>query len=215
MGFHRVPVRHAMTVGELAEMIHQERAIGCRLEIVPLENWQRGDFFDATGLLWVNPSPNMRNLNAALLYPGIGLLETTNLSVGRGTDTPFELIGAPWMKPARVAARLNAAALPGVRFVPRFFTPDASKFRGQRCGGVQILITDRNAFRPLRTGFEVARALRETHRDDWQLAGYRRLLGHDATFQGLEQGREFGQLEQLYADELQDFLARRARYLKY
>jgi uncharacterized protein YbbC (DUF1343 family) len=135
VGFHTLPVRHGMTVGELAAMFNDELQLGVDLQVIPVESWRREDYFDRTGLLWVNPSPNMRSLAQAVLYPGIGLLETTNLSVGRGTDTPFEVIGAPWLDGIPLARALNQSGLAGVRFVPIRFTPDASKFAGQPCGG--------------------------------------------------------------------------------
>src|SRR4030095_11876285 len=124
-------VRHGMTVGELAKLFNEELKLGLDLQVIECEGWQRGDFFDATGLTWVNPSPNMRSLTQALLYPGIGLLETTNLSVGRGTDTPFEVIGAPFVDGKQLAAELRAQSLPGVTFVPVRFTPRASKHQGK------------------------------------------------------------------------------------
>src|SRR5690606_18035167 len=136
VGFHRIAVRHGMTVGELARLFKAELGIDVDLQVIAMEDWRRGDFFDATALPWVNPSPNIRNLTAAILYPGIGLLETTNLSVGRGTETPFEIIGAPWLDGTALAARLNGAALPGVAFEPVEFVPDSSMFQGETCRGV-------------------------------------------------------------------------------
>ena len=141
-----------MTVGELALLFNKERKIGARLEVVPMRGWKRGDFYDATGLRWVNPSPNLRSLPSALTYPGIGILETTNLSVGRGTERPFEWIGAPWLDGRKMAAALTQESLPGVRFVPVNLTPNASTFKGQACNGVQIIVDDWKTFRPVHTG---------------------------------------------------------------
>src|SRR5690606_33844771 len=138
-----------------------ELGLDVDLEIVRAEGWRRDEYFDATGLTWINPSPNMRSLAEATLYPGIGLLETTNVSVGRGTDSPFEVVGAPWIDGARLAAELNAAGLGGVRFVPIEFTPRESKFAGERCGGINIVVTERAAFAPVRTGLALALALRK------------------------------------------------------
>jgi uncharacterized protein YbbC (DUF1343 family) len=152
VGFHRLPVRHGMTIGELARLFKAELKLDLELEVIACEGWQRGDLWDATGLAWINPSPNMRSLTQALLYPGIGLLETTNLSVGRGTDTPFEVIGAPWLDGRKLAAALASRNIPGVTFVPVAFTPASSKFAEKPCGGVNIIITDRERFEPLRTG---------------------------------------------------------------
>src|SRR5262249_47480861 len=158
------------------------------LEIIECVGWKRRDAYDSTGLTWVNPSPNMRNLNQAILYPGIGLLETTNLSVGRGTDTPFEVIGAPWLDGRKLSAELNQRAYPGVTFVPIEFTPTASKFANQTCGGINILITDRAKFEPLRTGFEIAAALRKFYADQWEAKAYDRLLGNAKTLNALLDG---------------------------
>ena len=160
VGFHRLPVRHGMTVGELARLFQDELKLELDLQVIECEGWRRADAWDATGLTWVNPSPNMRSLTQALLYPGIGLLETTNLSVGRGTDTPFEVIGAPWLDGRKLAAELNARRhRRRQRSCPIEFTPTSSKFANQKCGGVNIVITDRDQFEPLRTGFEIAAQL--------------------------------------------------------
>ena len=216
VGFHTIPVRHGMTIGELAEMFKAELKLEIDLHVIRAEGWRRGDFYDATGLVWVNPSPNMRSLTQALIYPGIGLLETTNLSVGRGTDTPFEVIGAPWLDGPKLAQALNRRDdLPGVRFVPIRFAPESSKFAGETCGGVNIILTDRQAFDPLRTGFAVAVELRRLHPQEWETKSYNRLLADRATFEALTAGRSVTEIEQGYADELAEFLKRRQRFLIY
>ena len=163
VGYHRLPIRHGMTVGELALLFNTERKIGADLEIVKMQGWTRRDFYDKTGQTWVNPSPNMRSLSAALTYPGIGILETTNLSVGRGTERPFEWIGAPWLDGRKLAAALTEQKLEGVRFVPATMTPTASVFKGQRCGGVHIFVDDWAIFRPVRTGLAVATTLHQLY----------------------------------------------------
>jgi uncharacterized protein YbbC (DUF1343 family) len=213
--FHHLPVRHGMTVGELAEMFKDERRLDLDLHVIPMEGWRREDLFDATGLRWVNPSPNMRSLAEAILYPGIGLLETTNLSVGRGTDTPFEVIGAPWMDGKELEKALNSAHLPGVHFRAEVFTPNASKFRGERCEGVTITITDRETVRPLRTGLEVARQLRSLYPNAWDEKGYIRLLGNTAVYDAVLEGKSVEQIEAIYRPGLTEFSGRRARYLIY
>ena len=180
-----------------------------------MQNWNRSDYFDATGLLWINPSPNMRNLNEAVLYPGIGLLETTNLSVGRGTDTPFEVLGAPWIDARRLAGELNAASLPGVVFVPIRFTPASSKFAGEECGGVNILVTDRAAFPSVRTGLTIARTLRTLYPNDWDTKSFNRLLSNQQTFEAIVEGRPIDKIEQDNAPALQAFQQRRQKYLLY
>jgi len=213
--FHRLPVRHGMTVGELARMFKRERGLDLDLQVVPVEGWRREDLFDATGLRWVNPSPNMRSLTEAILYPGIGLLETTNLSVGRGTDTPFEVIGAPWMDGKELENALSSANLPGVHFRAEVFTPNASKYRDERCEGVTIAITDRAAFHPLSTGFEIARQLRNLYPDAWNAKAYVRLLGNKAVHDAVLAGKTVEQIEAIYRPGLTEFSRRRSRFLLY
>lgn len=215
VGFHRLPVRHGMTVGELASMFNEELDLKLDLQVIRVENWRRSEYFDATGLLWINPSPNMRNLNQATLYPGIGLLETTNLSVGRGTDAPFELFGAPWLDGVSLARELNSADLPGVAFVPVRFTPDSSKFAGEECGGVNALITDRGALAPVRMGLEIACRLRRLYPEKWDAPAYMRLLGNDAVHQALLAGKSAAEMEADSRAGLSEFLVRRERFLLY
>ena len=215
VGWHTIAVRHGMTVGELARMFNEELKLGLDLHVVPVEGWERSDFFDATGLTWINPSPNMRSLNEAVLYPGIGLLETTNLSVGRGTDTPFEVVGAPWIDGQELARELNRAELPGVRFVPIRFTPDTSKFADEACGGVNTIVVDRKQFRPLPTGLEIALQLRRLYPDTWNVDAYARLLSNARTLDGVLTLQSRREIEAGYQVELRKFLDRRARFLIY
>jgi len=215
VGFHTLPVRHGMTVGELAAMFNDELQLGADLQVIPVESWRREDTFDRTGLLWVNPSPNMRSLAQAVLYPGIGLLETTNLSVGRGTDTPFEVIGAPWLDGIQLAQALNQSGLAGVRFVPIRFTPNASKFAGQPCGGVNVVVIDRSRFRPVRTGMEIARHLHQLYPQDWETKRLNGLLSGRRALEAVLAGETVDAMEAGWACELQDFLHRRSRFLRY
>jgi uncharacterized protein YbbC (DUF1343 family)/CubicO group peptidase (beta-lactamase class C family) len=215
VGFHTLPVRHGMTIGELARMFNSEKTLGVDLQVVQIERWDRRMQWDETGLLWINPSPNMRSPEQALLYPGIGLLETTNLSVGRGTDTPFQIVGAPWIDPWKLAKRLNHQRMTGVRFIPIWFTPTTSKFAGERCGGVQIQITRRAMVQPVRLGMEFACALRDLFGDDWELERMDRLLCDARTLQKLASGAAARQLVGSYQAELADFIRRRERYLIY
>lgn len=215
VAFYRLPLRHGMTIGELALLFKDKLNLKLDLQIVQLEGWRRSDFFDATGLKWVNPSPNMRNLMEAILYPGIGLLETTNLSVGRGTDTPFEIIGAPWLDSVALARALTARDLPGVRFYPVEFTPEASKFSGERCRGVNIVIVDRRAFQPITTGLEIARRMRVLHPDDWQLSGYDRLLRNQRILDALRDEKTVAEMEAIYRPAVNEFRRVRADYLLY
>jgi len=215
VGFYRLPVRHGMTAGELATMFNAELRLGLHLDVVRVEGWRRGDYFDATGLRWINPSPNMRNLNEAILYPGIGLLETTNLSVGRGTPTPFEWIGAPWLDGKRLAEALDSRKLPGVRFEATEFTPSSSKFEKQKCQAVRFTITDRSVLEPVRVGLAVACELRRAHRDAWDARAYDRLLGHAESLKALLAGKDVAEIESAWQAELDRFRQRRARYLLY
>lgn len=215
VGFHKMPVRHGMTTGELAKMFQDELKLTVDLQIIECVGWKRSDYWDTTGLTWVNPSPNMRNLTQAFLYPGIGLLETTNVSVGRGTDTPFEIIGAPWLDGQKLAAELNRGGTPGVSFVPIEFTPTSSKFANQKCGGINILITDRAAFEPLRTGFSIATALRKTHPDQWEVKGYDRLLASAKVLQAVTDNKSVDVVLETAREGINEFQRQRQKYLIY
>ncbi|MCG9896102.1 MAG: DUF1343 domain-containing protein [Fimbriimonadaceae bacterium] len=173
--FHPIPVRHAMTAGELAMMYRDQLKLDLDLTVVWAEGWKRSMWWDETGLAWIDPSPNMRSLHAATLYTGICLLEASNISVGRGTDTPFERFGAPYIDGVRLAAELNAARIPGVRFYPVRFTPDASRFANQECGGVYVVVTDRNRLRPVRMGLVIAQTLHRMY-PEWEEDRLVRLL---------------------------------------
>lgn len=167
VAYHSLPLRHGLTVGELAALFKKERMLDVRLEVIPVEGWKLSDDFDATGLKWVNPSPNMRSVTEAFLYPGVGLWEFTNVSVGRGTGTPFELLGAPWIDPDAFTAALRAASIPGVRFEPVRFTPDASVYVGEKCGGVRFVLTDREAFRSASLGYLLGKVLHRLYPKQW------------------------------------------------
>jgi uncharacterized protein YbbC (DUF1343 family)/CubicO group peptidase (beta-lactamase class C family) len=215
IAYHALPVRHGMTVGELARLYNAERKIGATLEVIPCRGWSRDDYYDRTGLLWINPSPNMRSLTEALLYPGVALLEATNLATGRGTDTPFERVGAPWIDPSAFAAALNSADIPGVRFVPLYFTPNQRQYSGLRCGGVQIIITDWSEFDPLKLGITLAVQLRERYRQEWQPEGLLRLLANRSTYQEILAGKPVASIMARWREELAEFRSVRAHYLIY
>jgi uncharacterized protein YbbC (DUF1343 family) len=185
-----MPVRHGMTLGELARLFNAERGLGTDLTVVDAVGWRRDQWFDETGLRWINPSPNMRNLTQASLYPGIGAIEWSNISVGRGTDQPFEQIGAPWVDGMRLAAHLNARRLPGIRFYPVVFTPVSSKYAGERCEGVFMVVTDRQALRPVRVGLEIAAALWALHDDRYQMENTERLLGSRLSLERVRTGED-------------------------
>ena len=215
VGYHTVPVRHGMTVGELARMFAKEREINVDLTVVEMNGWRRSHYLFDTGLTWVNPSPNMRSLEAAVLYPGIGLLETTNVSVGRGTDTPFEVMGAPWIRERALARLVNRAGLPGVRVVPIRFTPNASKFDGQKCGGLNFIVTDWQAFRSFDLGLVVAHALRTLHRDDWEPDRYMRLLANEEVYDRLLAGDDIESILQYVERQTSKFRERRKPFELY
>ncbi len=210
-----VPVRHGMTMGELAKMFNAERNINAKLTVVPMEGWQRGDWFDATGLAWVNPSPNLRSLTEATLYPGVALIEGTNVSVGRGTDTPFELLGAPWMKGRELAAYLNGRGIAGVRFVPVTFTPTAAVYSGQKCEGVNLVLTERNALDGPELGIELAAALQRLYPANFKIGRITELLVNQAAFDGLMAGRDPQRIAQDWREELEKFEVIRQKYLIY
>ena len=215
VGFHSLPVRHGMTAGELALMFRAELKLDVDLEIVPVEGWTRNYLFDQTGLVWTNPSPNMRSLTQAMLYPGVGLIEMTNVSVGRGTDTPFEVVGAPWIDARRFAAHLNHAGLAGVRFVPVRFVPASSKYAEETCNGVNIIVTDRARFHPLSTGIQLMCSLKALHSDEWDRKKLNTLLCSRKTVEAIEAGHSVNEIEPLWAEELARFLNRRRRFLRY
>ncbi len=212
---HTIPVRYGLSIGELGIMMNAERKIGADLRVIKMEGWRRQMWFDETGQTWVNPSPNMRSLTQATLYPGIGLLETTNLSVGRGTDTPFEVIGAPWLDGQKLAKHLNERGLAGVRFIPINFKPNASVFKDEQLGGVNILITDRSSFNSVRTGFEIAAALRKLYPESWQVDRYLRLLVNSEILELLKRGETVQAIEAAGQNGVEDFRLRRAPYLLY
>lgn len=212
---HTIPVRYGLTIGELGQMMNAERKIGADLRVIKMEGWTRSMWFDETGQTWVNPSPNMRSLTQATLYPGIGLLETTNLSVGRGTDTPFEVIGAPWLDGQRLAKHLNERNLPGVRFVPVRYKPNASVFKNEDLGGVNIVITDRLRFRSVRTGLEIAAALRKLYPNEWNVERYGRLLVNGEILAAVTRGDSPENIEKLFQVGITNFDKRRASYLLY
>ncbi|MBI5280839.1 MAG: DUF1343 domain-containing protein [Candidatus Solibacter usitatus] len=211
-----MPLRHGMTLGELARMINAEDKTGAGLEVIAMKNWRRADWFDSTGLLWVDPSPNMRSLNAALLYPGVALIEyARNYSVGRGTPAPFEQAGADWINGQELSAYLNRRMVPGVRFYPTRFTPDASNFKGKPIEGVRFVIIDREGFSALRLGLELAVALQKLYPGKIDLNGSSRLIGSQQTIDAIRALEDPRNLEPAIQEKLQPFLATRSKYLLY
>ena len=215
-GYVTLPIRHGVTMGELARLFNAERHVGADLTVVAMRNWRRDAWFDETGAPWVAPSPNMRNLIAATLYPGIGAIEQTNISVGRGTDTPFEQVGAPWIDGTSLAATLNARAIPGVSFYPVAFTPSAgAKYAGQRCNGVFIVVTDRHALEPVRVGVEIASALTRTYRDQFRLDDAATQLGSKRAIASIRAGEDPAAIAASFETDERAWRATREKYLLY
>ncbi len=213
--YHQMPVRHGLTMGEMARLLNDERKIGAALTVVPVENWRRDQWFDETGLAWVNPSPNMRNLNQATLYPGVGAIEYSNISVGRGTDQPFEQLGAPWIDGPRLAASLNARRLPGIRFYPVSFTPASSKYANQVCQGVFMVVTNRAVLSPARVGLEIAGALFTLFGDQYQLANTHLLVGSRESLERVKRGEDPATVSARWSDDEARWRRLRAKYLLY
>ncbi|RME92530.1 MAG: DUF1343 domain-containing protein, partial [Verrucomicrobia bacterium] len=209
--FHALPVRHGMTVGELARMFAAERGWKVDLQVIPIRGWRRELWFDQTSLPWVNPSPNMRSLTEAILYPGIGLLETTRLSVGRGTDTPFEVVGAPYIDDVRLAAELNRMDLEGLAFIPTRFTPRASVFAGKECGGVRIMVLDRDHADVLGAGLAIATILHRLYPEDFGLERFDKLLRYEPALAAIRENRTPAEIKALWRRDLAAFRERRAR----
>jgi len=214
VGFYDVPLRHGMTVGELATMYNTEKKLGADLTVILCEGWKRGEGYDRTGLPWVNPSPNMRNLKQAILYPGVGLLESA-VSVGRGTETPFELIGAPYVNDLKLAAELNAAGLEGVTFVPIQFTPAASVHKGQLCKGVYIMLNDPERCQVVSMGVEMSRVLYRLYPADFKLDKIKHLLLDPATLESIREGKSLAEIKQAWQAKLDEFNQARGKYLLY
>jgi uncharacterized protein YbbC (DUF1343 family) len=210
-----LPLVHGMTVGELARLFNTEYKINCDLTVVDCVNYRRSMWFDETGLTWTNPSPNMRNLTQATIYPAIGMIEFTNVSVGRGTDQPFEFFGAPWIDAKRLASALNAADLPGLRFVPIEFTPTSSKFAKQLCHGCYVVVTDRTKIEPARTALTIAWHLKNLFGDAYEPDNLNRLLKNDQVFTALKSTDDPAELPALWQADLEKFRATREKYLVY
>ena len=215
VSYARIPVRHGMTVGELAKLFNDERSIGAKLTVVPMEGWMRGDWFDSTGRMWTNPSPNMRSLTEATLYTGIGMIEGTNISVGRGTDTPFEIVGAPWVDALTLAKYLNERQIEGVRFVPVSFTPDASIYANQRCGGVNIVVTARDSLDAPELGLEIADALQHLYPAEYNAERLDGLMRNKASLSALARHEDPRRIAEDWQDAANKFLEKRKKYLLY
>ncbi|MDF1826535.1 MAG: DUF1343 domain-containing protein [Verrucomicrobiales bacterium] len=216
VAFHSIPVQHGMTVGELARMFNAERNVGADLTVIPVAGWIPSMFFDETGLPWVNPSPNIRSVTEAMLYPGVGLIEFTNVSVGRGTQTPFEHVGAPWIHDGKLAIEMRDEGLSGIDFYPTRFTPDSSVFGGEDCGGIRFVLTDRNRFRPIDLGLALKRVLHRSHPDTFNLMEKGNiLLRHEETLEAISDGESAEDIRSRWKEDLDEFLNRREAFLIY
>jgi uncharacterized protein YbbC (DUF1343 family) len=224
IGYHPIPVRHGLTLGEFAQLLNREKNLGADLVVIRCENWTRATWLDQTGLPWVNPSPSMRSLAAATLYPGLCLLESTSISMGRGTTKPFEQVGAPFVDGVKLAAALNAAQIPGVRFEPVRFTPQMAfysgpanslKYKDQECGGVRAVLTDREHCPVVDIGLELALAVQRLYPDKFKTEEMGRLLGDDATLAAIRAGESRAQIKARWASGLADYERRRKAALLY
>ena len=214
--YFRMPIRHGLTLGELARLFNDEVPIGADLTVVPVKNWQRDQWYDSTALAWINPSPNIRTLAAAALYPGIGAFEGTNISVGRGTDRPFEQIGAPWIDAPALAAALNARTLPGITFAPVSFTPaSGALLGGQLCHGVSMTITGRERLRPVRVGVEIASALWRRYGPTFELDRAVPLMGSARTLAMIRAGADPASIAASWEEDEAGWRRLRGKYLLY
>lgn len=214
-GYMELPIRHGMTVGELARYFNAEKRIGVRLHVVEMKGWSRSDYYWDTGQLWVNPSPNMRTMMAALLYPGVCLLEQTNVSVGRGTDRPFEMVGAPWVEPRRFAAELEKAEVPGVEAVPVFFVPNSGKHQGKNCGGLVLTITKPEELDSVLLGLSLISILHRLYPGEFEMGRVMDLLGNEEAMKLLEAGQSPGKALRAGSSQMREFMAKRRKVLIY
>jgi uncharacterized protein YbbC (DUF1343 family) len=215
VGYFPMPVRMAMTLGEMAKMFNVGKKIGCDLHVIRMQNWRRQMYFSDTGLPWVNPSPNLRSPEAGILYPGLEILQAGGVSVGRGTMRPFELLGAPWIHGEELAAYLNSRGIPGVQFEPETFMPDSDPYKGELCQGIKIVVTDRNALAPMRMGLEIALAFGKLYPGKFETAKTIFLLGNAATVKQLAGGGDPALIVASWKKDIEGFRAIRAKYLVY
>ena len=215
VGYFRLPVIYGMTLGELARMFNGENKMGLDLHVIAMKNWRRSQAFDQTGLTWIPPSPNLRTLNEVFLYPGVEILQPAGISVGRGTDAPFEQLGAPWIHSDVLLNSLNAKQIPGVRFTAASFTPRDGLYKGEACAGVKLEITDGAAFDSIRSGMEIADSLHRLYPERFQVTKLMDLLASQTTVDALIRYQSPAAIIASWADDLAQFRALRAKYLLY
>jgi uncharacterized protein YbbC (DUF1343 family) len=210
-----LPVRHGMTVGELAELFNAEKHIGVKLHVIKMDGYKRNQWFDETGLKWVNPSPNLRSIKEALLYPGVALAEGANISVGRGTPTPFELVGAPWISAGELTSYLNGRNIKGIGFKPVSFTPESDIYKKRRCHGVKIMLSDRDKLDPTLLGVEIISALHKLYPEDFQINKTLDLIGSREVLREIKSGENPVAISMNWQSHLKEFENLRSKYLLY
>ena len=215
VAYYPLPVRYGLTIGELAQFFNSENHIGADLHVIAMKNWHRNYFFESTGIRWIPPSPNLRTIKGSILYPGIEILQNAGVSVGRGTETPFEEFGAPWLNGDDVAAALNERHLPGVHFAAKPFIPIAGLYAGQRCGGVGARVTERAAVRSMRVGLEVAAILQRLYPKQFDVSKLITLVGNSDTIQQLQSGVAPEKIVASWSDSLAAFEQIRRKYFLY
>ncbi len=215
VAYYPVPVRYALTVGELAQFYNSENHINADLHVIKMKNWHRNYFFESTGARWIPPSPYLRTLKGSILYPGLEVLQSAGISVGRGTEAPFEEFGAPWLNGENVAVELNAKNLPGLRFSNQPFIPVSGLFAGQRCGGVGIKVTDRAAVRSMRMGLEIAALLQKNYPQQFDSSKVLELLGNEQAVRDLQSGVSPEKIVSSWAQDLAAYDQVRRRYFLY
>ncbi len=213
--YQPLPVRYGMTVAELGKLLNTERSINAKLSVVPMKGWIRGDWFDSTGVLWTNPAAELRNLEQTLLFAGVGLLETANISLGQGTDSPYQVLGAPWIHATDFAAYLNGRKIEGVRFMPVQFTPGSGTYARQQCSGVQMMVVDRETIDTAELAIELAAALHKLYPQQFEMTHFADLLGNQAAFQALQGGEDPRRIADDWRDGVDQFMQVRAKYLLY
>jgi len=213
--YFRLPVRYALTIGELAQLFNEENHIQCDLRVIAMKNWRRNYFYEETGLRWLPPSPNLRTLKGSVLYPGLEILQNGGVSVGRGTEVPFEEFGAPWMRGEDVAARLNEGHIPGVRFVAADFIPVAGLYAAERCGGVAIRVLDKRAVRSMTIGMEIASILKQLYPDKFDVQKMLFLVGNEQTICQLQEGVPATEIVKSWDADLKSYEVMRRKYMLY
>jgi len=213
--YYPIPIRHGLTIGELAKLFNDHFKIGCKLEVVKMEDWKREMYYDDSGLPWINPSPNIRNITQVILYPGVALTEAANISVGRGTYAPFEVIGAPYIDGKKLADELNSRKLPGLRFEPISFVPDSTKFKGEKCGGVRIHLEHRDLLQVIPAGMNIVEALYKLYPNEYKIEANDGLIGSKSVPEKIKKGVPLTEIMKEWQPKIEEFKKIREKYLLY